>query len=670
MLSGAVESLADSSALRWRESMRSKQDRSILISWSRINKLEKTLFRKSRPTVQGPALSGTERSCVLGFLPELEGWTAKLDLPATPVAPLERTCQKSFVLRGVLDSLPAGAAAYVCVAMNMFSDALVLVSLIFPASVLLLSSTGKLIPAEAMSSLSFIAARLITAFGSGALHPTAFAWLISAPVESVCSMNGIVVGTVANLATVATLFLGATSDASGVTAASAANIALFLIPATVFIMIVGAGFVCLRTVRRKAKQVRAERYDSLAENMGCLILRCDQSGSVSSVTSNCEALFGLRPSTLTGRGFFERVHVADRPTFLKTIADTHAGSVTIEASLRWRGTARVDRGDHSEPVFLWLDMRARRGGEYRATQRRSRDDDVVAVIRDVTEAKLREAALEAARAAAEEAKLAKDYFLAQAGHELRTPLNAIVGFSELLGDPRLAPPDPEKQREYAGIIHRSGRHLLAVVNSIQDISKIQSGSLPIEIEPFAVPPLIDLCCDMVKLDAIDNGVELLRAYPANLEEITGDKRACTQILVNLLSNAIKFTPANGNVTISATPEATSLLILVADTGIGIAACDLTRLGDPFFQAEALPDRQNKGTGLGLSIVRGLVGLQGGTIMVASELGKGTSVRVRLPLDCRGLAAKSGIRAKIETIARLPVADRHDLFKQMTVKKIA
>ena len=610
----------------------------------------------------------------MGFLPRLEGRIAKLVLPATPVAPLERTRQERFVLRQVLNALAAGAAASVCVAMNgapaAFSDALVFVRLIFPASILLVSSTGKLMPAETMSSLSFIAAGLTAAFGGGALHPTAFARLIIAPVESVFSMNGIVVGTSVALAAVATLLLGATSDAPGAPALGAGNTTLFLIPATVFAMIVGTGFVHLRTLRRKARQTRAGRYDSLAENMGCLVLCCDRSGSVSSVSSNCEALFGLRPSELTGRGFFERVQVADRPAFLKTIADTRAGSATIATTLRWRGTTRVDRGDYAEPVFLWLDMRARRGEEYRAAQEGSQDDDVVAVFRDITEAKLRETALEEARAAAEEANLAKDYFLAQVGHELRTPLNAIAGFSELLGDPRLAPPDPEKQREYARIIHRSGRHLLAVVTAILDVSKIQSGCLAIEIEPFAVAPLVDLCCDMVKLHAKNNGVELLRAYPANLEEITGDSRVCTQILINLLSNAIKFTPANGSVIISAKTEANSLMILVADTGVGIAAPDLARLGDPFFQAKAVPERENKGTGLGLSIVRGLVGLQGGTIMVASEPDKGTSVRVRLPLDYRGLAAKAGIPAKIETIAHLPVADQHDLYKQMTVKKIA
>ncbi len=567
----------------------------------------------------------------MGFLPRPEGRTAKLVLPATPAAPLGTTRRESFVLRQPLNSLPARAAASVCVHLESYRRRI-------DRRFWRRRNTSNCVP------------------------------VADNPASRKCLRQGIVAGAAATFAAV--LLLGATSDAPGAPALGAASTRPRLIPAAVVAMIVGTGFVRLPNLRRKAKQVRAGRYDSLAETMGCLVLCCDRSGSVSWVSSNCEDLFGLRPSALTGRAFFERVQVADRPAFLRTIADTSAGSVSADATLRWRGTARVDRGDYAEPVFLWLEMRARRGWEYRAAQRESQDDDVVAVFRDVTEAKLREAALENARAAAEEANLAKDCFLAQAGHELRTPLSAIAGFSELLCDSRLAPPDPEKQAEYARIIHRSGRHLLAVVNAILDLSKIQSGGLAIEIEPFAVAPLIDLCCDMMKLHAKNNGVELLRAYPGDLEEITGDRRVWTQIFVNLLSNAVKFTPPNGSVIISARPEAHSLLILVADTGIGIAASELARLGDPFFQAKASLDRQNEGTGLGLSIVRGLVGLQGGTIMVASEPGKGTSVRVRLPRDWRGLATKAGILAKIETIARLPIPDEHDLYKQMTVKKIA
>jgi cell cycle sensor histidine kinase DivJ len=438
----------------------------------------------------------------------------------------------------------------------------------------------------------------------------------------------------------------------------------------IFASAAGAGFVRFRTMRNKAAKALAGHDDKLAETIGCLILRCNGSGSVTSVSSNCMALFGLPPSDLMGRRFFERVQVADRPAFLKAISDARAGPVTIGAALRWRSSPQVPRGDYAEPVYLWFEMRAHRGREFYAPGAGYHNDDAIAVLRDVTEAKRREEALDAARAAAEEATLGKEYFLAHAGHELRTPLNAIVGFSELLGNPRLAPLAVDKQREYARIIHQSGLHLLAVVNSLLNMSKIQSGALAIELEPFAVAPLINLCCDMVKLRAKNSGVELLRAYPENLDEITGDKRACAQILINLLSNAIKFTPPNGSVAISATTEPDFLLILVADTGIGIAEPDLSHLGDPFFQAKALPDRQDKGTGLGLSIVRGLVGLQGGTITVASEPDRGTCVHVRLPLDCRGLAAKAGTPAKIEILTRLPVHDHHDLNKQMTVQKIA
>lgn len=442
------------------------------------------------------------------------------------------------------------------------------------------------------------------------------------------------------------------------------------IAATVFALAARTAFVRLRTLSREAGQDWTQYHDSLAETAGGLVLRCDRSGSVTSVSANCQSLLGLPPAALQGRGFFERVQVADRPAFLKTLSDAcaGAGSSTATATLRWRGRLHLRRGDYAEPVFQWLEMRARSGADgKRGTG--SWPGEAIAVFRDVTEAKRREAELEDARAAAEEANLCKEQFLAHAGHELRTPLNAIIGFAELLGDSQPAQSGLDKQRDYARIIHQSGQHLLDVVDSILNMSKIQSGSVAVEHEPFAVAPLIDLCCDMVKLRAEKNRVQLLRAYPEKLDEITGDKRICTQILINLLSNAIKFTPPTGSVTVSARPDSYCLLIQVADTGIGIAEDDLARLGDPFFQANAVPDPHEKGAGLGLSIVRGLVGLQGGTIMVASEPGKGTCVHVRLPLDCRHLAAKVKIPAKIETIARLPF-DQDDFPRKMMVRKIA
>ena len=174
----------------------------------------------------------------------------------------------------------------------------------------------------------------------------------------------------------------------------------------------------------------------------------------------------------------------------------------------------------------------------------------------------------------------------------------------------------------------------AVVNSILDMSKIQSGTFALIPEPFAVRPLAEQCCDVVRLQAQNGRVEIVRDIPADLEEIVADRRACRQILTNLLSNAVKFTPEGGRVTLRVRPEGTALRVVVADTGIGIGGTDLARLGDPFFQAGSSLSRPYEGTGLGLSVVRGLVGLHGGTFAIESELGKGTGVTVRLPLDCR------------------------------------
>src|SRR5208282_3488393 len=137
--------------------------------------------------------------------------------------------------------------------------------------------------------------------------------------------------------------------------------------------------------------------------MGCLVVRCDGSGSVTSVSSNSEALFGLPPSELMGRGFFERVQVADRPAFLKTISDARAGSVTGNAALRWRSSAHVSRGDYAEPVFLWLEMRVPWGRDSVAPGAQLGNDDASAVLLDLTEVKPQEAELDKARAAAEEA---------------------------------------------------------------------------------------------------------------------------------------------------------------------------------------------------------------------------------------------------------------------------
>lgn len=440
-----------------------------------------------------------------------------------------------------------------------------------------------------------------------------------------------------------------------------------VLPTSVLALVAAAGVVWICIFYLGPRQLPAEPDNRIADATGCLALRFSVSGQASSVSSNCENLFGLPPRALMDCGFFERVQVADRPAFLKAISDASAKPVTATATLRWRGLERIEHAGQAGPMFHWLEMRARRAESEPPTDRR--DANVVAFFRDVTEEKRREAELDEARAGARQANIASEHFFAHVGHEIRAPLNAIAGFSELLatGEP---PAKAENQRKYARIIHQSARHLLAIVDSIADMSLIQSGRLPVTLESFAAAPQIDLCCDMLALQIGNSGVELLRAYPANLGSILSDKRLFTQILVNLLSNALKFTPRNGRVTLAAWVEAMSLIIGVTDTGIGIDAEDLARLGNPFFQAKGTPERQDKGTGLGLSIVRGFVGTLGGEIMVASEPAKGTSVRIRLPLESQASTGAAKGPAGITTISRLPLPDEPLENQQPTVKKIA
>ena len=238
----------------------------------------------------------------------------------------------------------------------------------------------------------------------------------------------------------------------------------------------------------------------------------------------------------------------------------------------------------------------------------------------------------------------------------------------MLASPTLAPQEPAKRHDYAEIIRTSGQHLLAVVNSLLDLSKLDAGKFELCCEPFDMAQLVDSCCDMISLRAAEGRITLGRDIQPGLEPLVGDRRACKQILLNLLSNALKFTKPGGRVTLAVHPDGNALLLSVKDTGIGMAARDLTKLGDPFFQARGEYDRPFEGTGLGLSIVRGLVGLHGGTITVDSAPGEGTSVAVRLPLD--GQRPHRSSSAKIEVITRYPRASAAPFTLDQKVQKIA
>ncbi|MDE2578742.1 MAG: PAS domain-containing sensor histidine kinase [Hyphomicrobiales bacterium] len=427
-----------------------------------------------------------------------------------------------------------------------------------------------------------------------------------------------------------------------------------------------------RTNERRASL----RHEALAGVLGDLVMRHDRSGSVLSATAESHSLFNLSPRDLMGRGLFERIHVADRPSYLTTVADAADAvdtDMTRTVVLRLRRGADAEENAFVEPVFAWVEMRLRRLPDERRATDPQDSAAVIAIMRDVTKAKIAEHEIIEARSNAERANVWKDRFLANVSHELRTPLNAIIGFSEILSSTELTPKDPAQAREYAGIIRSSGQHLLEVVNSILDVSKIDAGTFDICPEPFAPSPLLDQCCDMMSLRAEKGGVKIQRDYTAALPEISADKRACKQIIINLLSNAVKFTPAGGTVTVSARPEGALFAIEITDTGVGIGASDLKHVGDPFFQAQSAANRGFEGTGLGLSLVRGLVGLHGGSIALESAPGQGSRFTVCLPAE-GGEPDASRKLARIETSARAPhglPAKRENLVSiEAMVKKSA
>ena len=237
---------------------------------------------------------------------------------------------------------------------------------------------------------------------------------------------------------------------------------------------------------------------------------------------------------------------------------------------------------------------------------------------------------EEARAAAENSSRAKSDFLASVSHELRTPLNAILGFSEMISGEALGPVSNRRYREYAGDIHRSGRHLLTLVDNILDLTKIGAGKMELRESEFETDVLVADCIRLLGENA-SRHLSLAMDLPAHLPHIRGDFTLIKQILLNILSNAAKFTPAGGSITVSARqPPGQGLHIAVTDTGIGMDAEDIDCAMAMFGQVDSRIARRHHGTGLGLPLSRSYAELHGGELLVESEPGVGTKVTLLLP----------------------------------------
>lgn len=234
----------------------------------------------------------------------------------------------------------------------------------------------------------------------------------------------------------------------------------------------------------------------------------------------------------------------------------------------------------------------------------------------------------------------KSQFLANVSHELRTPLNAIIGFSEFIKLERSGPVGNEKYAEYIKDIHASGVHLLSLINDILDYSKAEADKLELDISEVDVTKTIRNCMRLVSPRAETAQVQLKEEIPADYFIIKTDGKKLKQVMLNLLSNAVKFTPSGGSVTVTMWQNIVdgSISIEVRDTGIGIAAKDISRAMAPFGQVDNSLSRKYEGTGLGLPLSRKFVEIMGGTFSIQSEVGKGTAITICLPKEQKGRPA--------------------------------
>ncbi len=367
----------------------------------------------------------------------------------------------------------------------------------------------------------------------------------------------------------------------------------------------------------------ARDTSGLYDRLPGLVTFHDERGDLRSTHGNGAAELLDHVGDLSGAGFIEQIHVSDRLQFLQAVDRLRTGHEACSVIVRLRC---LDGGAGEEQFRHWsIQLAALRDSAGCFT-------GFMAQSRDIT----REIELQSSYARkvgeAEAANEAKTRFLAAVSHELRTPLNAILGFSDILTSDYCSRPLDDTQAEYVGLIRQSGQHLLDVINSMLDLSKIEAGRYELNLEPFDIREVIRDCEAMLGKQARDKKIILNTRVAKGHVRLTACRRAVQQILINLMANAIKFTGDGGIVTVDASDQNGFTRVSVSDTGIGMSEDDLQKIGAPFVQVQTHKARQYEGTGLGLSLVKGLVELHGGRFSIESKPGIGTTVSIELPLN--------------------------------------
>jgi signal transduction histidine kinase len=269
-------------------------------------------------------------------------------------------------------------------------------------------------------------------------------------------------------------------------------------------------------------------------------------------------------------------------------------------------------------------------------RRQSEADRLRAHIAELerTQSELEETSRHLARALedAGAANRAKSLFLAAMSHELRTPLNAVIGFSELLESEMFGPLGSDRYHQYAGDIHRSGKHLLALVNDVLDLSHLDTGDLRLADDNVDLHELVEAVTGVMREPAQQSGVVLKCHVATDFPPLRADRRRLRQVFINLLSNAVKFTPQGGTVDVTATWNSDGAVLRIRDTGIGIAAGDIPTALERFGQVDNRLSRRYEGVGLGLPISKQLIESHGGSLVLDSTPDVGTTITIVLPAE--------------------------------------